>query len=132
MDLSHLKDLIPILAAAKVKSFKFEGLEVLFEADLGTKTVQNVQFPGVQTVPLGKPWSPYDFIPGQGIKTEKIEDVVVPQSVDEEMDFDKVLHWSGSGDDRSVKLTDDVPLSDEVRAEEMEKQAVKEAEAPRG
>lgn len=139
MDLSILKELLPIMRDCKVKTLEFDGLKLTFQDLPGTfpttttinypaqpdtlrpSFVWTAQTPSSETQTSG---SASSFIPpaiplvtNDPIKTDKIQDSVVPQGLEEEMSFDKILHWSGSEDTGSVPLTDDVALDSNTNLE---------------
>lgn len=79
-----LKELIPLLQSAQVRSFKWGSIEIEFSNHIKE---------------LDKP------SPGP-VKETKAEPFVQPDlKADDMMDYDKVLHWSGSGPDGTLPLT---------------------------
>ncbi len=116
MDLSTLKDLLPVMRDCKVASLKLEGLEIVFfpaspaPRELAAELL-NVAAELSKTDT--KPPSP--DAPLKPIETIKVDDVVVPQRLEDEMSYDRIRDWSVPSD-QSVPLTDDQPFGELAQA----------------
>ncbi len=85
----ELKGWLPLLKEYGVQFFKTEHFEICFN-------------PTNSTSPISQKFDE------SNLKTEKVDDVVVPHSLEEEpsMTYDKILNWSvESNDDIPVPLT---------------------------
>lgn len=92
---------------------KLGDLEISFVHDLQAFSPQVINAPQVT------PSSNVSVPPAPtGVATEKVEGMVVPQDLDEEMDFDKVLFHSAPDDGGSIPLTGDQPLGEPELARE--------------
>lgn len=102
MDLSSLRELIPLMRESGVYYFKSGDLELRFSRPpKKTKTMPAVTSP-IKTS---------EAIAGVP-SAEESKDPIVPQALDGEMNFDKILNWSAPVDSGPVPLTDDAPLGD--------------------
>lgn len=93
-----LKEILPIMAAAGVAGFRCGELEISFNHG-GQSPEGATLTPAVDAANPVPPDAP--------IGIEKTEGVVAPQSLDEEIPYDKILNWSSPTDDGPVPLTDD-------------------------
>jgi hypothetical protein len=148
VELPNLKELIPLCRENGVRRLKYGRLELEFdfgrEKDCPAPTKAELA-PGVTAVLAAVPSPEVREQGGQtglpqalaelvakaaqngsqlppsatGIATEKVPDAVVPQGLEEEMDPDKVLHWSSPDyQEGDVPLTDEKPLVDPAVAAE--------------
>lgn len=92
----------------KVSHLKVKGFEVSFHADAvpyATKPLETRQ--------EEKKEEPKN-LPEKPIENIRVEGSVVPQGLDEEMGFDKILNWSAPVDEGSVPLTNDEVMTEPV------------------
>jgi hypothetical protein len=99
MDLSLLRELIPLMHSNGVSSFKFEGLELSFQSL--PKKKKKTSSPAATVSP-----------PLTAAGDVQTPSPAVPQGMDAEMNFDKILNWSAPVDEGPVPLTNDAPLGD--------------------
>jgi hypothetical protein len=128
MDLSFLKDLLPVMRICNVSAFKCEGLEITFNVEgpkipasvaqefLSSQRSTAAPNPGgpetkmpepTNSEPAMKPETSEPTAQAQGLPTEKVNDVVVTQSLDEELSYEKIRDWSVGADEHGVPLTGD-------------------------
>jgi hypothetical protein len=99
-----LAKLLPLLKSNDVVKFIGMGLEIHFDrtAKMTVATSGYVQPMNIVAPPI---------VPG--IKTEKVEDVVVTDSLETEMESDKILFWSSPGEQQDVPLVGETPVKEE-------------------
>lgn len=108
--LGSLKELLPLLAANKVETFRCGELDITFQSrgEAGAE--------GLVSSPSTTAANPTPS--ERQVETLKTEGMVAPQSLDEEMAYDKILHWSCPVEEGPVPLTDDAPMTEAQLPEE--------------
>lgn len=99
---ADLAKLIPKLRELKVSHLKVKGFEVSFHAESTPAAALHTAHPQEEAKPQDGP--------EKSIETVRVDDVVVPQGLTEEMNYDKILNWSAPVDEGNVPLTGDIPL----------------------
>lgn len=102
MDLGLLVHYLPKLKELGISKVKAGEFEFEFHVE---KTPAGVAATVPHTTPAATPAT-------GPLETVKVQDMVLPNGLDEEMNFDKILNWSAPVDEGPVPLTNDTPMGE--------------------
>lgn len=116
MDLLTLKELLPVMFASGVERFELGDCKIVFHSPVkaqdSVSETKSQSAPAVEPVKVELPPAGANASEAP-LETQKVADVVVPQRLEDELSFDRILfHSVPDADDKPVPLTDDVPLMD--------------------
>lgn len=93
--INYLEKILPLLTAHNVTVFKSQGIEIHLDG---------------HSKQLVIPKSSQEAT--HSIQTIKVEGMIDPHGLDEEMDPDRILNWSAPfSSEKEVPLTNDIPLA---------------------